>query len=150
MQVLYHGAVKAEWVDYNGHMGDFAYSIVFTDGVDAFAALIGVPRLLMSEIRIAFLREVHEADPFHVALTLLGYDRQSIHAVLDMVDEKTGRNAARAELRLVAGTYDVERRLTPHPFSLELMALLQRMMAAGTPLSDDWPDSKIGIRRAKA
>ena len=32
---VFHIRVPAEWIDYNGHMGDFAYNIAFSRGKHA-------------------------------------------------------------------------------------------------------------------
>ncbi|MBV8474674.1 MAG: thioesterase family protein, partial [Hyphomicrobiales bacterium] len=39
---VYESAVVAEWVDYNGHMNDAAYAVVFSRSVDALMDRIGL------------------------------------------------------------------------------------------------------------
>ena len=58
--------VRPEWVDYNGHMGDFAYAIAFSQTVTAFMDAIGIDRayrdatsatLYTLDMRIGYQRE---------------------------------------------------------------------------------------------
>ena len=57
--------VSKAWVDYNGHMGDFAYGIVFSDAATAYMDRIGIDAAYRSateatlytlDSRIGFLR----------------------------------------------------------------------------------------------
>ncbi len=39
---IYRTTVSPSWIDYNGHMGDYAYGIVFSDAATAYMDRIGV------------------------------------------------------------------------------------------------------------
>ena len=39
---LYATAVASDWIDYNGHMNDAAYALVFSRSVDALMDRIGL------------------------------------------------------------------------------------------------------------
>ena len=40
--VIYETEVAADWVDYNGHMNDAAYALVFSRAVDALMDRVGL------------------------------------------------------------------------------------------------------------
>ena len=39
---IYRTSVSPSWIDYNGHMGDYAYGIVFSDAATAYMDRIGI------------------------------------------------------------------------------------------------------------
>ncbi|MDO5527921.1 MAG: thioesterase family protein [Paracoccus sp. (in: a-proteobacteria)] len=86
--------VLPEWVDYNGHMGDFAYGIVFSRAVTALMDQIGLDAdyraqtdatLYTLEMRIGFRREMHEGDRLSVSTRVLAHDARRMHLYQEML-----------------------------------------------------------------
>jgi acyl-CoA thioester hydrolase len=72
--------VGPEWIDYNGHMADFAYSIAFSETVTAYMDAIGLDAasraatggtLYTLDMRTGYLRECHEGDALSLTLHVL-------------------------------------------------------------------------------
>ncbi|TWG55183.1 MULTISPECIES: thioesterase family protein [unclassified Aminobacter] len=87
--------VRPEWVDYNGHMGDFAYAIAFSQTVTAFMDVIGIDRtyrdatsstLYTLDMRIGYQRECHEGLALELTLHVLAADAKRMHLYLEMHD----------------------------------------------------------------
>ena len=155
--VVIKGTVRPEWVDYNGHMGDYAYTIVFTEAVDVLMDAIGLDAarrrdtgctLRVSELRIAFLREFHEGDAYEVRLRILDRQPQSLRLFGQMIDAESGLDAALADQLLIyvndEGPGLGKACAIPEAIGLRIDQLHDR--DAGAPLAP-WLASPIGIRR---
>src|SRR5262245_8962775 len=156
-EMLHHGTVKPEWVDYNGHMGDYAYTIVFSEALDAFMETIGLDAvrrretgstLRVSELRIAFMREFHEGDAYDVRLRILDRQPQGLRLFGQMIDTESGLDAALTDQLLVyvneGGPGLAEACDFPEAIGLKIDQL--RDKDAGAPPAS-WLASRIGIRR---
>jgi carnitine 3-dehydrogenase len=79
--------VRAEWVDYNGHMTDSRYLQVFGDATDALFRSVGVDDAYRKSGRAMYTVESHvthgaEAkllDPLYVVTRLLAVDDKRVH-----------------------------------------------------------------------
>jgi acyl-CoA thioester hydrolase len=155
--IVHHGTVRPEWVDYNGHMGDFAYTIVFSEALEAFMSAIGLDvrrrrdtgcTLRASELRIAFLREFHEGDPYEVRLRVLDRQPQSLRLFGQMIDMESGLDGALADQLLIytneEGPGLGEACDIPEAIGQRIDQL--RDKDADAPLAP-WLASRIGIRR---
>jgi acyl-CoA thioester hydrolase len=85
---LYETEVKPEWVDYNGHMSEAFYVLVFGFTTDALLDLIGMDAdrrelsgmsLYTLEVHVSYLREAREGEPLIVTTRLLDLDRKRAH-----------------------------------------------------------------------
>ncbi len=85
--------VGREWVDYNGHMADFAYAIAFSETMTAYMDEIGLDAayraatsatLYTLDMRIGYLRECHEGDALNLSLHVLAADSKRLHGYLEM------------------------------------------------------------------
>jgi carnitine 3-dehydrogenase len=84
---LHACAVKPEWTDYNGHMSESAYLLVFGDSSDAFFRFVGVDEayraggfsLYTIDTRIRNLTELHVGDPLRLTLQLVDLDAKRLH-----------------------------------------------------------------------
>lgn len=101
-----HGCqVKPEWADYNGHMSESVYLLVFGDSSDAFFRFFGVDEayrargfsLYTVDTRIRYLAEVGEGDPLRLTLELLDVDAKRLHLFHRMMHRDTGTEVAVAE-----------------------------------------------------
>ena len=73
---LHRTMVRPEWVDYNGHMSESCYLLVFGDSADAFFRFIGIDEayraagrsLYTVETHMHNRREVSEGEPLELTL----------------------------------------------------------------------------------
>jgi carnitine 3-dehydrogenase len=89
----YEDIVRAAWVDYNGHLSEAYYVLVFGFATDRFLDTIGMDEvyrrsaqrsLYTLEAHVAYLREVTEGEPLRVATTVLEHDAKRIHLFHEM------------------------------------------------------------------
>jgi len=104
---LYRVSVKPEWIDYNGHMHEAYYVLVFGFTTDAFLDLIGMDApyrerthtsLYTIEGHIAFLQEVPLGTSLRVVTTLVASDTKRVHLFHQMIRESDGAMLATYEL----------------------------------------------------
>ncbi len=90
--------VRSEWIDYNGHMQDAYYSLVFSSAVDAFQDEVGFDwayrqktgcTIYLVEEHKFFLREVKENDLLEVNIALLDLSEKLFHLHCSMYENKT-------------------------------------------------------------
>jgi len=128
---LHETTVRAEWVDYNSHLSEWAYLLVFGDGADAFFRFIGVNdayraagfSLYTAETHLRHLREVKLGQRLMLTLQVLGYDAKRLHLLHEMC-AAGGECVATAEqllLHVDAGAGRVV------PFPPELAARLRQI-----------------------
>ena len=93
----WRGTVLAQWVDYNGHLNDAYYMVVFSQAVDALMAMIGLDAdgrkatghsIYTLEAHINYLLEVKQDTPIAVRTQVLGSDakRLQIYQTLHVAD----------------------------------------------------------------
>ncbi|MDP1702075.1 MAG: thioesterase family protein [Aestuariivirga sp.] len=151
------GTVKEDWVDYNGHMADYAFAIVFSDTLTAFMDIIGIDERYRKEtantiytidIRITYLRECHKEQKFHVLQQMLDVDAKRFHTCLRMVDDLSGEDLARSEQLLMHVHRDAAGVPRSLPFSPSVSAILVSYKNSHRDLGvPAWVGSRIGIRR---
>jgi acyl-CoA thioesterase FadM len=104
---LYRVSVKPEWIDYNGHMNEAYYVLVFGLTTDAFLDLIGMDAsyrerthtsLYTVEGHIAYLQEVPLGTSLRVTTTLVAADTKRVHLFHQMIRESDGAMLATYEL----------------------------------------------------
>lgn len=128
---LIRPTVPNEWVDYNGHMSESCYLLVFGDQSDAFFRLVGIDEayraagqsLFTVQTMIFNLAEAHLGDELDLALQVLDADEKRIHIFHTMHNAKTGELLATGEQMLVHVDMNAGRS-APMPGDL-----LQRVMA---------------------
>ena len=85
---LYQGTVLPGWIDYNGHMTEGYYGMVFGDAGDEFLLHVGFDEQYRQEVGgafytvetyIRFLRELAEGAPLVVNTQVLGADAKRVH-----------------------------------------------------------------------
>ena len=105
MPFEYTTTVKPEWIDYNGHMQDAFYGLVFSYAVDAFQDWVGFDAAYRTETDCTiylveehkyFLREVKKSDPLTVQICVLGVAEKLFH--LHCVMQSDGHDVAISEL----------------------------------------------------
>lgn len=83
--ISYQTTIIDEWVDYNGHLRDAFYLLIFSYATDAFMARIGVDpahdnhSLFTLECHLNFLHEVKRGEAVQVHTQVIGHDRKRLH-----------------------------------------------------------------------
>jgi len=93
--MIYRDTVKPEWVDYNGHLRDAFYMLIYSLATDAFMDGIGLGdearrtrhrTLYTLEAHISYLRELKEGAAVRVDARVIAHDAKRIHLYLQMFE----------------------------------------------------------------
>ncbi|AIZ34585.1 thioesterase family protein [Pseudomonas parafulva] len=86
--LTYRTMVQPDWVDYNGHLRDAYYLLIFSYATDALMARIGLDAdsrgqsghsLFTLEAHINYLHEVKLGTEVWVQTQIIGFDRKRLH-----------------------------------------------------------------------
>lgn len=153
--MIFSTFVSEDWVDFNGHMGDYAYGIVFADAVTAYMDLIGVDAayraqtqatLYTLDSRIGYLKECHAGDALTVHLVVLAADDKRIHLFMRLKGE-THSDLALCEqvLMHVSRATGAPR---PAPFPSQMRAEIAAQVAAHRAFDRPaWLTRAMGLAR---
>ncbi|VWD39793.1 thioesterase [Burkholderia lata] len=102
---LHRCTVQPEWVDYNGHMSESCYLLVFGDSSDAFFRYFGIDddyrkagcSIYSAETHIRHLREAMLGEPLRLTVRLLDMDDRRLHVFHSMHHATTGAQLATGE-----------------------------------------------------
>lgn len=90
---LFRTHISADWVDYNGHLRDAYYLLIFSQAVDALMDTLGLDAnareasgnsLFTLEVHLNYLHEVKENQAVEVRLQVLGHDQKRLHLYLSL------------------------------------------------------------------
>jgi carnitine 3-dehydrogenase len=106
---LHETTAPPEWMDYNDHMSESCFLLVFGDSADAFFRYIGIDEeyraaghsLYTSQTHLHHRQEVSLGDPLVMTLQLLDHDHRRLHIYHEMRNGKTDALVAMAEQLLV-------------------------------------------------
>lgn len=135
--------VRADWIDYNGHMNVAYYVLAFDLAIDELWARLGITdeyirttqgSTFAVEAHVTYQQELKEGEAYVVTMQLLGYDEKRIHHFQRMYHRDLGYLAATAEwmsLHVDLGS----RKVTAWPPSVldALSALAQEQEGAVLP-----------------
>jgi acyl-CoA thioester hydrolase len=103
--------VARDWVDYNGHMNDAAYSLVFSRAVDVFMDRIGIDEatrkttgytLYTLKCMVHFLKEARLDSPLSVTGQIIEHDSKRVRLWLEMTAGPSGPQLAASEQLLIS------------------------------------------------
>ncbi len=86
--ITYRTPVQEDWVDYNGHLRDAYYLLIFSYATDALMERIGLDAdsrgqsgnsLFTLEAHINYLHEVKLGTEVWVQTQIIGFDRKRLH-----------------------------------------------------------------------
>jgi acyl-CoA thioester hydrolase len=105
---LHAATVVPEWVDYNNHLSEWAYLLIFGDNADALFRFIGIDEayrtsgksLYTAETHLRHLREVKLGQRLTLTLTVLGHDDKRLHLLHEMVTDNAGCVATAEQMLL--------------------------------------------------
>jgi len=148
----YEDTVRPEWVDYNGHMNDSAFAVVFSQAIDALMDWLGIDAafreenhytLFTLETHIRYLNEAHEGTPLAVEIELLDHDPKRLHIFQTMRGGADGATTLATCEAMLMGIDQVVGRaaafLMPIEWEEPFGIVMAEAMACGTPV--------IGTRR---
>jgi acyl-CoA thioester hydrolase len=144
--------VRADWIDYNGHMNVAYYVLVFDHATDALFESLGLGAayrhatdltLFAVESHILYEREVGLGDLLRVESRVLGVDGKRLHFGHEMFHAGEGWRAATIELMAVH--VDLGTRRTS-PFPPDRRQVLDRAAMAHARLPPaDWVGRRISL-----
>jgi len=135
---LHQTTVREAWVDYNGHLTESAYLLIFGDSSDAFFRFFGVDEdyrasgrsLYTAETHLHNLREVRRDERLRLTVQVLGVDSKRLHIAHEMYNEG-GTLVATAEQMLL----HVDTRAGKvSPFPAQIASRLQQIRVAHADL----------------
>ena len=133
---LYDTEVYTEWVDYNGHMSEAFYALVFGFTTDAFLDVIGMGSayressgmsLYTLEIHVSYLQEVREGAPLITTTQVLDRDHKRAHLFHSMYHGEDGKLIATEEVMMLNVDTSVARSA---PFTEDVAARLREISQA--------------------
>jgi len=86
--LTWQGEVLPAWVDYNGHLNDAYYLVIFSFATDRFMDRIGLDAagraatghtIYTLEVHLNYLLEVHQGVAVEVRTMVLGVDAKRVH-----------------------------------------------------------------------
>jgi acyl-CoA thioester hydrolase len=134
---LYDTVVASDWVDYNGHMNDAAYALVFSRATDALMDRIGLDSaarkssgrtLYTLQVMLHYLQEASEGAPLFVACQLLEHDDKRMRVWLEMRAGRDGPVLAASEQLLLS--IDKNAGAQAAPWRMETLAALDALAKA--------------------
>jgi acyl-CoA thioester hydrolase len=106
----YQDIVRAEWVDYNGHLRDAFYMLIFSFATDALIDAIGLDDAVRKargrsiytlEAHINYLHEIKEGAMVQVQMRVLAHDAKRMHLYLEMFADDSDEPVAAGEQMLL-------------------------------------------------
>ena len=131
---VYRAVVRAEWIDYNGHMNMGYYLVVFDLATDEWLDHVGLDEAhrkayqvttFSLEAHITYHREVREGDPLRFTTRLLEHDAKRIHYFHEMYHATEGYLAATNELMSLHVSAGTRRGAPMAPAILERLAHIE-------------------------
>lgn len=125
-QLIWEGRVNAEWVDYNNHMNDAAYVIVFSMALDSMLDKIGLDEAFREqnhytvytlETHVLYRKEAVMDEKLDVFVQILDKDEKRLHLWMEMKNESS--ELAAASEQMIMGMDQAAGR--PAPFPPELV-----------------------------
>jgi acyl-CoA thioester hydrolase len=107
---IHRATVRDEWLDYNGHLNDACYLIIFSQATDALLDLIGMDdafrrreqvSIFTLETHLCYLREVPGSTTVEVENRVLDLDAKRLHLFQTMRREGEEEAAATAEMMIL-------------------------------------------------
>jgi acyl-CoA thioester hydrolase len=108
--ITYEGQVRQEWIDYNGHLNDACYVIVFSKAIDNLMDIVGLDKKNRDEHQISiytiqsmihYLCEVGLNEPLRVEAQLLDSDNKKLRVFFTMLHGETAVELATMETLLL-------------------------------------------------
>ena len=108
--ISYRTSIEAQWVDYNGHLRDAYYLLIFSYATDALMQRIGLDAdsrerdghtLFTLECHLNYLHEVKLGTEVWVQTQIVGFDRKRLHLYHSLHREGFAQALAASEQMLL-------------------------------------------------
>ncbi len=131
----YRTKISSEWIDYNGHLRDAYYGLIFSYATDEMMDRIGLDEdyrtrtrctLYSLEIHLHYLHEVKKTDEVSVQIYVLAADSKRIHVGAVFFCDRVSEPVATAEAMMlhVLQAENPASALLPTPVQEKLTSLL--------------------------
>ena len=152
--IIFETGVSEDWIDYNGHMTEYAYSLIFGKAIDVFITELGIGRsycettgrtVYTLAAQISFVREVTAGMSLEVDLMLLDMADDVIHVFQRMFDT---RHELKATYESVIAHVNQRPRPKVEPYPMEILEKMRKMRDRHSAFG--WParaGTPLGIRR---
>ncbi len=136
---LYETQVGPDWIDYNGHMNDAAFALVFSRATDALMDRVGLDAaarratgrtLFTLQAMLHFFKEANEGGSISVACHLLEHDEKRMRIWLDMRAGRDGPLLAASEQLLLSIDASAGSGARAAPWRAETLAALDALAKA--------------------
>lgn len=133
---LHRERVEPDWLDYNGHMNEAYYVLVFSHATDDFMDFVGLDMdyrkranasIYTLETHVVYLQEVGVGAPLSIETQLVGVDRKRFHLFHSMRHGDSSERLATAEHMLLHVDMSGPK---ASPFPAEIAARLAEIDAA--------------------
>jgi len=108
--IVFEAPVSPDWIDYNGHMNDACYVVVFSKAIDELMVRLGLDEAFRAAHQVTiytlqsmvhYLREVSEGEPLRVEVQLLESDNKKLRVFFTMLHGDSGHELAAMESLLL-------------------------------------------------
>ncbi|MFC5431618.1 thioesterase family protein [Paraburkholderia denitrificans] len=155
--VVYQDTVRAEWVDYNGHLRDAFYMLIYSYATDVLLDAIGLDSaqrdargrsMYTLEAHLTYLREIKEGARVRVDVRVLEHDAKRVHLYLEMYADDALEPVSASEQLLLHVDRSGPR---AEPFDADVLARVAALRAADAGFEPRHPARAIGLapRRAR-
>ncbi|RIA34751.1 acyl-CoA thioester hydrolase [Ectopseudomonas oleovorans] len=151
----YQTTIAPDWVDYNGHLRDAFYLLIFSHATDALMDVLGLDEagrartghtLYTLECHLNFLAEVKEGERVEVRTQLLAHDAKRLHIHHGLY--RPGEEASLAESEQMLMNIDIATGRAA-PFDEQVAERVARLAAEQQNLQRPACVGRvIGLRRA--
>ena len=147
---IHETPIRDEWIDYNGHLRDAYYGLIFSEAVDALMDRVGLDAayrartggtLYTVEMHLHYLQEVKKTDTVVITLRLLGVDAKRIHVALELLAAGHTKTATAAEVMLLH-VRQHEGKVTTATLPAEVAAALAALTSAAAAMQAGAPGSR--------
>ncbi|WP_179402299.1 thioesterase family protein [Burkholderia guangdongensis] len=140
---IYRDTVRPEWVDYNGHLRDAFYLLIFSFATDALIDRIGLDdatrqargrSVYTLEAHVNYLHEIREGTPVRVDARVLAHDAKRMHLYFEMfADGHDGPVSASEQMLMHVATQDGPKSAAFDPDVAEHVAALHALQRDHAP-----------------
>ena len=149
--------IEPGWVDYNGHLNQAFYGVIFDRAIDEALMPLGLGpdyirekncSYMTVESHTCFIRELMQTDRVRVTSRLLDIDDKRLHMFCELRHAREGWLAATVEYMFLHIDMSIRRTA---PWTADLRARLEAVKAESDRLP--WPERagrRIGIAKKRA
>jgi acyl-CoA thioester hydrolase len=154
--VVYRDTVRAEWVDYNGHLRDAFYMLIYSYATDVLLDAIGLDAaqreargrsMYTLEAHLHYLREIKEGTAVRVDVRVLEHDAKRVRVYLEMYADD-GREPVSASEQLLLHVDRAGPRAAP--FDADVLARVAALAAAAAGFEPRHAARAIALARPRA